>query len=378
MDKNILIINSSPKGANELYDLWLELKKKSYSFNLWYNNIHDALFLNFQKEGWATKKIFLGPKLNNKFKIIIFVLLYPLLLIINLWRLLFLKNINTLILLNWNEKIIFSPLARLLKRKTIWLQLPGCNCLATDKWLVKFIKLVSKKVRIISFTEFTKNQLSVLGISNSNHMVITPGINLNYNGRQENIFNELAESSKKNFRNKFFTIGTIAQLDHAHKIEVLLAAIKECSGVIENLQLVVVGEGEEKKNLYWLAKKMNIDSLVWFVGQQQDINKWLSGLSAFISTNSSPTLEDLKMILSAQSRAIPVIGLSTTGMEDIIENNKTGVLVETNTGDAFAQKIIELEQNRDLGEKIGLTGQKNTIMNYTLEKMATKFYNVLN
>jgi glycosyltransferase involved in cell wall biosynthesis len=65
-------------------------------------------------------------------------------------------------------------------------------------------------------------------------------------------------------------------------------------------------------------------------------------------------------------------------MEDVIENNKTGVLVETNSSDAFAQKIIELEQNRDLGEKVGLAGQKNIILNYTLEKMATKFNEALN
>jgi glycosyltransferase involved in cell wall biosynthesis len=52
--------------------------------------------------------------------------------------------------------------------------------------------------------------------------------------------------------------------------------------------------------------------------------------------------------------------------------------VETNSSDAFAQKIIELEQNRDLGEKVGLAGQKNIILNYTLEKMAQKFNEALN
>ena len=53
--------------------------------------------------------------------------------------------------------------------------------------------------------------------------------------------------------------------------------------VIPNIQLIIIGEGEERKNLSWLAKKMEIDNLVWLVGEQEQLKKWLDSFDVFLA-----------------------------------------------------------------------------------------------
>lgn len=81
--------------------------------------------------------------------------------------------------------------------------------------------------------------------------------------------------------------------------------------------------------------------------------------------------------LEAMSAGIPVIGTNNGGMADIIENNKTGVLIRQNSPKEIAQAIIMLKRDHKLRKEIAINGHKHILKNYNgnvMGKMIEDFY----
>jgi glycosyltransferase involved in cell wall biosynthesis len=399
MPKNVLVINSLPENNQPLVDLLAELNLKDYAFILL--STVSNLFRQFQKNNWQAKKIFLGPTLNSARSLLIFFILLPILLIINFFYLTYFaysKKVKTIICLNWNEKIIFTPLAKILNIKTIWLELPGINQQAKNKLLLLLCKLLSKRVLLISLTSFTKTELKKLGFNDNKVKVILPGIKLNIFERQETIFNKLAQVNIGNFHRKYFTIGTIADLnieDSGQKIETLFQATKICLNVIANLQIIIVGDGKERKNLSWLAKKMEIGNLVWFVGEPTSpdknkpsyLKKWLDSFDIFVVTNGILNLTDFNNCLLAMASGLPIIGPANLGLEDIFKKdhdasygplrNQAGILIEKYDKELLARQIIKLQQSKRLRLELGKNAKISVNKYFTIDRMVEKFRDIM-
>ena len=66
----------------------------------------------------------------------------------------------------------------------------------------------------------------------------------------------------------------------------------------------------------------------------------------------------------------PVIASRITGIPEIVENGKNGVLVPPRDSKALANAIIKLLGNRDLASRMGVNGRKVVEEKYTWERVA--------
>lgn len=371
MPIKILVINSLADKNSLLTAVFKELEQKKYSFRLWSSKM--TLINQFKQNRWPVKKTFLGPDLKSKSKVLLFVVILPLLQLKALISLINLKikhRVDLLLCLNFNEKIIMTGPARLLGLKVIWLEAPDLNYRQIDKFLFWLHKINCQFAEIIAFNNYAKLQLARLGYNENKIKIIPPGAKLSQ--YQENIFNKLAVLSQTNFHRKYFTIGAIAALNQKQKIETIFQAIKICWPVIPNLQLIVIGEGRERKNLSWLAKKMEIENLVWLVGEQEQLKKWLRSFDIFLAASDSLKLDDYGNILEAMAAGLPVLAPRNIGLENLVEENKTGSLVESDNSEMLARQIIKLHQDKNLRAQLGRNGQERVNRLFTLEKMAAE------
>lgn len=378
MIKNILTINSSQAKNQPLINLFKELKQKGCVFYLLSSSAN--LYNQFKQKSWSAKKIYLGPNLNNSFSSPLFIILLPILLLAYFAYLAYFTSsakITAIICLNWNEKIIITPIAKILGLKIIWLEPPNVNYKTKNKLFRQLYKFNSKWAAIITFTGLTKIQLEKIGLNKNNIKIINMGIQLNQYERQDNIFNKLAQADQDNFRRKYFTVGTVANLNYQQNIETLFRAVKICLTIIPNFQLIVIGDGVERKNLSWLAKKMGIDNLVWFVGEQIYLRKWLDSFDIFVVTSETPSLSDFNICLRAMAAGLPTIGPNNLGLEDIVRENKTGFLIQQNNNEALAQQIIRLQQNKNLRLKLGKNTKERVDKYFRIDNMVEKFEKIL-
>ncbi|PIV51226.1 hypothetical protein CO115_05290 [Candidatus Falkowbacteria bacterium CG_4_9_14_3_um_filter_36_9] len=384
-DKNILIINSSPDNFQPIFNLLLELDIIDFSFSLFWSGKKEWFNKKFKEKKWLEKKIYLGPPIGNSFYFLFFIITLPLNYLLSFIYILpykYFKKIDTIICLGINEKIIFTPLAKILKIKVLWLEnsdfyLPNFY---PPKKLLFLYKIYSRLVHIISFTKLTEEKLINIGIKKANIRLIPLGTKLNQYNHQENIFSKIARTEILKFNHKFFTIGTITELNKDQNIEILFRAIKTCLAIIPNMQIIIVGEGEERKNLAWLAKKMVIDNIVWFVGKQSYLKKWLDSFDIFVSTNKFFNLDDLETILKVMASKIPIIGPSKAGLEYVINNsanNLSEFLIAFNNSDELAGKIIKLFKDKNLRQKLGQINNINVEKNFNMAKQAEEFKKIL-
>lgn len=342
MPTKVLLINSSAEKNSLLIGACKELEQKNFSF----------AFLSSRRPLLGQLK-FLFLLINFRLK----------------------RKVDIAACFNLNEKIIITPLARLLGLKVIWLEGPESDYRRLNKFLLTLYKLNYRLAKIVVFNSYSKLKLKNIGCKEDKINLLAPGAKLA--SYQENIFNKLAGAGRVNFHRKYFTVGAITALNQKQKIETIFQAIKISLPVIPNIQLIIIGEGEERKNLSWLAKKMEIDNLIWLVGEQEQLKKWLDSFDIFLALGENLSLDDYGNILEAMAAGLPVLAPRNIGLEDLIMENNTGALIEPDNSEMLARQIIKLHQDKRLRLFLGKNGRERVGRSFTLEIMVEKLAKIL-
>ncbi|HAM88100.1 MAG: hypothetical protein US83_C0017G0024 [Candidatus Falkowbacteria bacterium GW2011_GWC2_38_22] len=378
MAKKILIANTGSQNCLQFKDL----------FNLFSINGYLLYFYSQKKEikkycedsKYFFKKAGNLTYANTRLSKILFIILLLPLLLFSLTTILIYKikyKIDIFICFDWQEKILFTPWAKLCGQKIIWIECPGPNKSQSNFFIRALTRLVHKHAQIIIFNQKTKDKLKTEKYKIEHIQLVPPGINLSQSLRQENIFHDLAKTKNSENKNNFYTLGTIVDLNKEQEIEIILGAIKKALSVIPNLQFIIIGDGTERKNLTWLAKKMGIGNLVWFVGEQAHLHKWLNSFNIFITAAKNASFTDMQALLHALSSGIPVITPYNHGFDDIINDNINGLIAEKLDSDTLSSAIIKINQDKKLAEKLSQNGKITVTEKYTDKIMAENFIKLL-
>lgn len=136
---------------------------------------------------------------------------------------------------------------------------------------------------------------------------------------------------------------------------------------IPNLRYVIVGsqtdEPEYFEKLKITARDLNIDKHVEFlVGISDDrLRNLYNGASLFIltSVNAGYHFEGFGMVfLEAAAHGVPSVGTLGNGIEDAVEDGKTGILVPQKDSHATASAIKRILTDKFLYEKMSLRARE--------------------
>ena len=82
-------------------------------------------------------------------------------------------------------------------------------------------------------------------------------------------------------------------------------------------------------------------------------------------------------LIEAMQAGLPIIATDVGGNSELIQNNKTGRLVNSKNPQQIAENIIKLIDNPTLGKKLGEQARNNSI-EFNLKKMIKKTKAVYN
>ncbi|HEY5371568.1 MAG TPA: glycosyltransferase family 4 protein [Hanamia sp.] len=167
-----------------------------------------------------------------------------------------------------------------------------------------------------------------------------------------------------NGNSNLMIVGRLAQIKgHTYLFQALPEIIKR----LPELKLFVLGDGPLKENLIKQAKSLNILSHIKFVGFAKP-----QTYSSQCQLMIAPSLYESFGLVYIESFAlkIPVVAFDAETANQIIENNKTGILVDKLNVDVLAEKIIYLLENPDERKRIVDNAYSKYLEYYTLERMA--------
>lgn len=370
MPKKILIINSN-NLASEFLGILQEFNPDIFNFIL----AGDA------KTNWRVKKLTGLSILNQKNNSVTFLICLPLFYIFFFfvlasayWQ----EKYSAIVCFNNYEKIIFTPTAKLLGLKIFWFFEPETDLMKTNKLILKLLQFCARWAKILVPAEYTKNSLVKLGFNADSINFIPLAVNLKAHRRQENIFSNIAATESRWPQRKYFTIGTVCDLNQKQNIEVLFNATKKILDVISYPQVIIVGEGKERKNLTLLAKRMGIENYIWFVGEQSHLKKWLDSFDVFVTTASIITLKDLSITIRALASGLPIIGPDNINLEELILDNENGLIVKPDDSEALAQALIKMQQRKDWRRQIGEKNKNKVATDFNIDNTLSQLNNLFN
>lgn len=135
--------------------------------------------------------------------------------------------------------------------------------------------------------------------------------------------------------------------------------------------LVILGEGEERKNLENLVRKLRISENIAFLGFQKNPYKYMQKSLVFVLSSKREGFPNV--IVEAMVCGCPVVSTDCqSGPNEIIENGENGILVPVGNEKALAEAILKVLNNCSLQKKISAEGKKR-IQNFTAEKSVKEY-----
>lgn len=224
-----------------------------------------------------------------------------------------------------------------------------------DEWNSPMVRYLSRFVTLyIANSEATKRSVRSLGIAPERIEVIYPAID----------FSTFDYQRPPGLRRETFGVtdadrcfGILGPLQESKGQHVFLRAASRVMEAIPDSKAFIIGDApngglEYKEFLIALAQELGIRDRVVFTGFRVDIPDLLHLLDIVVLASLTPEGFG-RVVAEAMAMKKPVIATMTGGPGEIIENQKTGLLVAPGDQESLSKAIIELLRDRRRAREIG-------------------------
>jgi glycosyltransferase involved in cell wall biosynthesis len=164
-------------------------------------------------------------------------------------------------------------------------------------------------------------------------------------------------------------LGTIARLTRQKGLIHLIDAMVILGAAFEiEPELIIVGDGPLRRKLEEEVFKYGISHRVKFEGSIENTVPYYKKFGTFILPSMWEGLP--LVLLEAMAAGLPIISTNTSGVLDVIEDEKDGLVVEKGNAEALALEIKRLMDEPELAKSIAENARKKVVKEYSVEKFA--------
>jgi len=169
--------------------------------------------------------------------------------------------------------------------------------------------------------------------------------------------------------------GTVKTMEHVYGIDILIRSfakfIQQFKGATK---LLIAGDGSQMLEYKELVQELGIDQQVKFLGyiNQSEIPKVLSQMDVFMVLSRRESFG--VAAVEAAACGLPVIASNTGGLPEVVEHQKTGVIVPVENINATVEAMIKLS-DQGLRNDMGNAGREMVEEKYNWEENVNQMIN---
>lgn len=198
-----------------------------------------------------------------------------------------------------------------------------------------------------------------------------------YNGIDANLFDEkntIDIRTELGIPDQSPLIGFVGRLNVQKGIEYILKAFEEVLEKIPDAHLLIVGEGNLRKEIETTAKEKGFSDKIHLAGFRKDIPNVMRTLDFLIL----PSIwEGFGIaLIEAMAAGKPCITTNISSMPEIVLDSKTGLVIPPKDANRLAEAMISLINNPALAKKMGREGKELVQEKFSLNKMIDRYEQV--
>jgi L-malate glycosyltransferase len=165
----------------------------------------------------------------------------------------------------------------------------------------------------------------------------------------------------------------IAMHNKKKGLDVLLRAFALLRNTAPSLKLLLVGDGPLRGELERLALCLGLTDRIQFLGLRgrEEVARLLHGCEVFVLPSRSEPFGIV--VIEALACKKPVIATTVGGIPEIIENGKTGLLIEPDNPEALAAALTNVLQNESLRLAIARAGNAMVREKFNTKNMGASY-----
>ncbi|WP_312469705.1 glycosyltransferase family 4 protein [Neobacillus sp.] len=264
----------------------------------------------------------------------------------------------------FRSQLIMGWLAKMLGRKVIWHihgeeqlnNLLGKISVATADQIIVVSKTLSERYK----EQFPKQQFKFNVVHN--------GVDLTKPERKE--------------PNPIFTLSMVGTIIEGKRQDLAILAVAELMKLGYTVQLNIIGEkptwhtDDYKDSLHELVTHLNLKNSVNFLGWME--NPWEPLVNSTVFVLPSDT-EGLPLsIIEAMSLGLPCISTNVGGVPELIEDGKTGFIIQPGSIEELVEKLTLLLEHPALCEQMGLQALERYENHFTKKSFVKGVAGVIN
>lgn len=235
-------------------------------------------------------------------------------------------------------------------------------------WLLRRMEqaLASLSDRLIAVSEQVRQDLIEYGVAPESKITVIPlGLELEQFLQLEGVRGELRrELGIAQDAPLVGIIGRLAPIKN-HRLFLEMAAL--LAEEFPTARFAVVGDGLLRPELERYATELGLNGRVLFLGWRRDLPRIYADLDVLVisSKNEGTPVSAIE----AMASGVPVVATRVGGIPDLIEDQKTGILVEPEDPSALADAVISLLRNPPMARRMGQAAQAHVLEKYTVERL---------
>ena len=166
----------------------------------------------------------------------------------------------------------------------------------------------------------------------------------------------------------------VGKLNQQKGIEVLLHALSRIPD--RSIGLDIVGDGMDREKLQELARALELGDRVTWHGTvpQHALAEYYRRATALVVPSVG---EGLGLVaVEAQLCETPVVAFQSGGLPDIVQHDRTGILVPEVDAGALAAALVSLLERDDRGTSLGAAGRLHALATFAPESVARRYADI--
>ena len=183
-------------------------------------------------------------------------------------------------------------------------------------------------------------------------------------------------------KEKEFIVLTVARLVEKKGIKYAIMAMKEVVKEFPKVEYRIVGTGPQEKELKDLVRSLGLERNVCFLGalSWEELSREYAKASIFVLPCVRAKNGDMDGIpvalMEAMYLQIPVISTRISGIPELVENYREGILTEPRSIKQLADALQLLLSDPKLRKDMGYRGREKILREFNIKKEVDKLLNI--